>query len=52
MARLAACVRVATRQSAVWRACAWCAVLAPLAPDQTYCRDCREAPAGSASGRN
>jgi hypothetical protein len=41
MASLAACVRLTTRQNAVWRACAACDVLAPLAPDATHCPDCR-----------
>jgi hypothetical protein len=38
----AACVRVSTRRSSVWRVCARCDVLAPLAPDQTRCRECRD----------
>jgi hypothetical protein len=42
---LAACVRVTTRRSAVWRECAGCTALAPLAPDETHCCECRTAPA-------
>jgi hypothetical protein len=53
MARLSACVRIAARQSAVWRTCAGCTVLAPLGPDQSHCRQCRPAaaPARPVSGR-
>lgn len=40
MANLAACVRITTRQSAVWRACAACAGLKPMAPHETHCRAC------------
>jgi uncharacterized paraquat-inducible protein A len=40
----AASVRVTTRHSAVWQECAGCTALAPLAPDETHCRDCRTAP--------
>jgi hypothetical protein len=41
VAVFAACVRVTSRQSHVWRGCAGCAVLAPLAPDESHCRACR-----------
>jgi hypothetical protein len=41
MASIAAVVRISAKQSAVWRVCARCDVLAPLAPDQTYCAACR-----------
>jgi uncharacterized paraquat-inducible protein A len=41
MASLVACVRIATKQSAVWRECAGCTALAPLAPDETHCPNCR-----------
>lgn len=37
---LAACVRVTAKHSAVWRTCAGCGSLAPLAPDETRCRGC------------
>jgi len=44
---LASCVRLTTRQNAVWRRCSGCTVLAPLAPDATHCKDClAEPPAG------
>jgi hypothetical protein len=46
VANLASIVRVTTKQSAIWRECAACSALAPLAPDQTHCRPCR-----TASGR-
>jgi hypothetical protein len=45
MTTLAACVRITARQSAVWRRCCRCDVLAPLAPDQAHCRTCRTSPA-------
>ena len=38
---LASCVRLTTKRSAVWRACAACDVLAPLAPDEKRCPTCR-----------
>ncbi len=38
---LAACVRVTTKRSAVWRQCAGCAVTAPLARDTNHCPACR-----------
>jgi hypothetical protein len=41
VANFAAVVRVTTRRSAVWRECAACAVLAPLAPDETHCPQCQ-----------
>ena len=37
---LATCVRVTTRNSAVWRHCPHCQALAPLAPDEDRCRSC------------
>jgi hypothetical protein len=43
MCSLAAVVRLSIRQNAAWRPCARCLVLAPLAPDQTHCSDCRTA---------
>lgn len=43
MASIASCVRITARQSAVWRPCAACDVLTPLAPDATHCKDCRTA---------
>jgi uncharacterized paraquat-inducible protein A len=42
MATIAAVVRISTKQSAVWRHCAGCDALAPLAPDQTHCGACRK----------
>jgi hypothetical protein len=41
MASLASFVRVSARQSACWRECKGCTDLAPLAPDETHCQDCR-----------
>lgn len=41
MSTLFASVRITTGAAAVWRTCGGCTVLAPLAPDQTRCRDCR-----------
>jgi hypothetical protein len=38
---LASCVRVTTKRSAVWRQCAECAVMSPLASDETRCTACR-----------
>lgn len=49
MASLASCVRLTAKQSAVWRTCAGCTALAPLAPDQTHCPKCR--PPASAEQR-
>lgn len=40
MASLASVVRISARQSAVWRECRGCTVLAPLAPDATHCKAC------------
>ncbi|SCL64959.1 hypothetical protein GA0070604_5327 [Micromonospora eburnea] len=39
---IAAAVRITTKSSAVWRDCDRCGRLAPLAPDQDRCRDCRQ----------
>jgi hypothetical protein len=44
MASLASCVRITARQSALWRECAGCTALAPLAPDQTHCPSCKANP--------
>jgi hypothetical protein len=44
MAALASCVRIAARQSALWRECVGCTGLAPLAPDQTHCPACKANP--------
>jgi hypothetical protein len=44
MASLASFVRVSARQSAVWRECAGCTGLAPLAPDETHCPACKAHP--------
>jgi hypothetical protein len=41
MASLASVVRITSRTSAVWRECARCTDLAPLAPNQTHCKGCR-----------
>jgi hypothetical protein len=41
---LAACVRLTTKQNAVWRRCRGCTALAPLAPDATHCRACLTTP--------
>jgi uncharacterized paraquat-inducible protein A len=38
---LAACVRITTKHSAVWRECAGCTALAALAPDETHCPQCK-----------
>lgn len=43
VANFAAHVRVSTRRSAVWRHCAGCGALAPLAPNETHCPTCRPA---------
>jgi len=52
-ASFAACVRVTTRHSAIWRECRSCSALAPLAPDEDICRECRTTPARrQPSGRN
>jgi hypothetical protein len=44
VANLGVLVRVTTRQSAVWRECAGCAALAPLAADETHCPACQTSP--------
>ena len=44
MASLASCVRITARQSALWRECAGCTALAPLAPTQTHCPSCKARP--------
>jgi hypothetical protein len=41
MASLANVVRITSRQRAVWRECAECEALAPLAPNETHCQPCR-----------
>jgi hypothetical protein len=38
---LASCVRVTTKRSAVWRQCACCGVMAPLAPHENRCTACQ-----------
>lgn len=40
--RIAAAVRITTKNSAVWRDCRSCGGLAPLAPDEDRCRSCRQ----------
>jgi hypothetical protein len=40
--RFATVVRVTSRHGAVWRACAGCGVLAPLAPEVDRCDGCAE----------
>lgn len=44
MSTFASSVRVTTKCRAVWRACRRCAALAPLAPDEDICKDCRRKP--------
>ncbi|WP_409074235.1 hypothetical protein [Micromonospora chalcea] len=39
---IAAAVRITTKSNAVWRDCNGCGSLAPLAPDETRCRSCRQ----------
>lgn len=41
MTSLLARVRITTKHRAVWRTCAGCTALAPLAPDQTRCPECQ-----------
>jgi hypothetical protein len=41
MASLASLVTISARQSTVWRECSGCTDLAPLPPNQTYCKACR-----------
>lgn len=57
---IATAVRITTKSNAIWRDCTGCGFLAPLAPDETRCRTCRQPftarrrPASGArrSGRN
>jgi hypothetical protein len=44
MAAIASIIRIAARQSAIWRECTGCKDLAPLAPDETKCATCRAEP--------
>ena len=44
VADIASIIRITARQSAVWRMCAGCTALGPLAPDETKCADCRAEP--------
>jgi uncharacterized paraquat-inducible protein A len=52
MASLAGCVRVTTKHSAVWRSCVGCTQLAPLAPNEIRCRNCRTPAKRRPAGRN
>ena len=44
MASLAQIISISSRQSAVWRECQGHAGLAPLAPAETHCPDCKANP--------
>ena len=44
MASLASVVRITSRKAAIWRSCAGCTELAPLAPNATHCNPCLAAP--------
>src|SRR5690242_16964071 len=44
MPKVVDAARVTTRDGAVWRECAGCGLLAPLAPDVQHCKDCTAAP--------
>lgn len=49
MPRLRDTVRVTSPESAVWRVCAGCGLLAPLPPELDRCDDCQ--PAAGPPGR-
>lgn len=44
MASLAQIITVSSQRSAVWRECQGCTGLAPLAPAETRCPDCKANP--------
>ena len=44
MASLAQIITISSKRSAVWRECQGHAGLAPLAPDETHCPDCKANP--------
>lgn len=44
MASLAQIITISSRRSAVWRECQGCTGLAPLAPAETHCPDCKANP--------
>ena len=45
MPKVVHAARVTTRGGAVWRECASCGALAPLAPDVNHCKECNADPA-------
>jgi hypothetical protein len=40
MPKVVDAARITTRTGSVWRSCAGCGTLAPLAPSEQHCRDC------------